>query len=161
MFARRRMIALAVLGGLVLVLATAAACGSSSSTSNPPSASASPATASAAALVKANWEAFFSGTTAAAKKISLLQNGQQFAKTIQAQAGSAIAKGSAAAVTDVKITSPSTATVTYSITLNGATALPNQTGQAFLEGGVWKVGAQSFSALLALEGQAPSASPTK
>lgn len=156
-----RIAALAALGALVLVLTTAAACGGKSGTNTPSPSASSSSTAVTAAQVKANWEEFFSGATAAARKISLLQNGQQFAKTIQAQAGSAIAKGTAAVVSDVKITSPTAATVTYSITLNGQTALPNQTGQAVLEGGVWKVGSQSFAALLALEGQTSSPSPSK
>jgi len=59
----------------------------------------------------------------------------------------------------VKVTSPTKATVSYSITLGGQTALPNQTGEAILEGGVWKVSSQSFAALLALEGQGSSPSP--
>jgi hypothetical protein len=112
------------------------------------------------AQIKADWEAFFAGTTSAARKISLLQNGSQFAKIIQAQAGSIIAKGTQAKVTAVKVLSPTTATVTYSILLNGVVALANQTGQATLQGGVWKVGAKSFSALLALEGQTASPAPS-
>ena len=85
--AARRVILAAALG---LALASAVtACSSSSSspsTSSAPSssapassASASAGDSSAAAQIKANWEASFSGTTSAAKKISLLQNGQEFA----------------------------------------------------------------------------------
>jgi hypothetical protein len=66
-------------------------------------------------------------------------------------------------VTTVKVTSPTTATVTYSIVEAGQVALPNQTGQAVLTNGVWKVSAPSFRALLKLEqgqaGASPSASP--
>ncbi len=62
------------------------------------------------------------------------------------------------------INSPTTATVNYSIVEGGQVALPNQTGQAVLQGGVWKVSAPSFQALLKLEqGQAsgsPSPSPS-
>ncbi len=95
--------------------------------------------------------------------MTLLQNAQQFATVIKAQASSAIAKATQAKVTAVKITSPTTATVTYSIVEGGQVALPNQQGQAVLEGGVWKVSAPSFQALLKLEqgqtGASPSASP--
>ena len=110
------------------------------------------------AQMKANWEAFFSGTTSAAKKISLLQNGQKFAAVIEAQAGSGLAKSASAKVTAVSVTSPTEATVTYDILLAGKPALTNQTGQAVYQDGTWKVGDASFCALLALEngGKAPS-----
>jgi hypothetical protein len=66
-------------------------------------------------------------------------------------------------VTTVKVTSPTTATVTYSIVEGGQVALPNQTGQAVFTNGVRKVSAPSFRALLKLEqgqaGASPLASP--
>jgi hypothetical protein len=151
----------AVRGGalvaLLLALATvAAACGSSSASTPSPSPSSS---ASTAATIKANWTKFFNGTTGATQKIALLQNGQQFASTIRAQAQSPLAQSTAATVASVSVTSATTATVKYSILLNKQVALANQSGQAVLQGGVWKVSAQSFQALLALEGAAsPSAS---
>jgi hypothetical protein len=147
------------IAALVIVVAlVVAACGSSSTTAK---STPSPSTSlSAAAQIKANWELFFAGTTSATRKIALLQNGQQFATTIQAQAGSAIAKGTEATVSAVKVVSPTTATVTYSILLNGQPALTNQTGQAVLVDGVWKVGAQSFTALLTLEGKMSSPAPS-
>jgi hypothetical protein len=145
------------------VLATvAAACGSSNaSTTSSPSPSPSSSTAIAAAI-KTDWEKFFAGATAADQKIALLENGRQFAKTIQAQAQSPLAQSTAAKVSSVSVTSATTATVKYSILLDKQVALADQTGQAVLQGGVWKVSAQSFQALLALEGAAPpspSASP--
>jgi hypothetical protein len=140
--------------------AVAAACGSSSA-STPSSPSASPSV-SATAAIKADWKKFFAGTTPAAQKIPLLENGQQFAQTIQAQAQSPLAQSTSAKVSSVKVTSTTTATVKYSILLGKQVALADQTGQAVLQNGVWKVSAQSFQALLALEGAAsssPSASP--
>ena len=155
-----RVVLAACLLALPVVLA---ACGSKSSaaTSTPtPSATAS---ASVASLITSDWQTFFDGATPATRKIALLQNGQQFATVITAQAASPLAKASQAQVTAVKVTSPTTATVTYSIVENGQVALPGQKGQAVLDGGVWKVSAPSFQALLKLEqGQAsssPSASP--
>jgi hypothetical protein len=147
---------LTILGLLLAMVVVLAACGGKA-TSTP-----SPSPPSAATQIKANWEAFFAGTTPAARKISLLQNGQQFATTIQAQAQSSLAKSTAAKVSSVNVTSATTATVKYSILLGKQVALADQTGQAALQGGVWKVSAQSFQALLALEGAAsssPSASP--
>ncbi len=155
----------AALAACLLVLPVAvAACGSKSSATTTPSPTVSASAASSAtAAITSDWEKFFAGTTAAAAKESLLQNAQQFATVIKAQASSAIAKATQAKVTAVKITSPTTATVTYSIVEGGQVALPDQKGQAVLEGGVWKVSAPSFQALLKLEqGQgstSPSASP--
>jgi hypothetical protein len=167
--------------GLALA-ATMAACssGSSSPASAEPSSAASASSASAApsapasspassssgaaasgnakAQITANWEAFFNGQTQAAKKISLLENGQKFATVIKAQAGSGLASSAGAKVTAVVVNSATKATVTYDITLSGATALGNQTGTAIYQDGVWKVGDVSFCQLLKLEnaGTAPS-----
>lgn len=151
---RANLPALAVLLSTLVVVA--AACGSSSTSSSSPSPSgskgSSTSSAAIAAQVKASWQTFFDGTTPAARKIALLQNGQQFAQIINAQAGLPIAKSTKAVVSAVNVTSASTATVKYSITLGGNTALADRTGQAVLENGVWKVGDSSFAALLALEG---------
>jgi len=147
----------------VLPLAVAA-CGSksSASTTPTPTPSASPS-ASVTALITSDWQTFFNGATPATRKIALLQNGQQFATVLTAQAASPLAKAGTAQVTAVKVTSPTTATVTYSIVENGQVALPDQKGQAVLDGGVWKVSAPSFQALLKLEqgmtSSSPSASP--
>jgi hypothetical protein len=172
-----RRIAVPALG--VALAATMAACssGSSSSASAEPSSAAPASSASSApasspassssgaaaggnakAQITANWEAFFNGSTSAAKKISLLQNGQKFAAVINAQAGSGLASSAGAKVTAVVVNSATKATVSYDITLSGATALPNQTGTAVYEDGTWKVGDVSFCQLLKLEnaGSSPS-----
>ena len=165
---------------LALVLALTVAACSSSSTSTSTSTSSAPATSApasssapsstaanspstggssaAVAQITAVWEAFFSGKTSAAKKISLLENGSKFASVIDAQAGSSIATGAAAKVTAVVVNSATSAPVSYDILLNGVTALPNQTGTAVFQGGSWKVGDVSFCQLLKLEnaGTAPS-----
>ena len=116
------------------------------------------ASGDAKAQITANWEAFFDGKTPAAKKISLLENGQKFASIINAQAGSGIATSAGAKVTSVVVDSSAQAAVKYDITLNGATALANQTGTAVYQDGMWKVGDVSFCQLLKLEngGTAPS-----
>ena len=162
--------------GLALA-ATMAACSSGSpATASPSSAAPSSSAASspaagstanarspaasgnATAQITTNWEAFFDGKTSAAKKISLLQNGQKFASVINAQAGSGIATSAGAKVTTVVVNSPAKATVKYNITLGGTTALANQTGTAVYQDGMWKVGDVSFCQLLKLEnaGTAPS-----
>ena len=149
----------AVAAGAMLLVVVVAACGKAvnANATTAPSPSAAP---SASAAVTADWQEFFSGATPAARKIALLQHGQQFAKTITAQASSPIAQGTQAKVTSVTVTSPTTANVTYSITMGGQTALPDQQGQAVLEGGVWKVSARSFQDLLKLEQGATGSMPS-
>ncbi|HTQ87926.1 MAG TPA: hypothetical protein VMK84_00380 [Streptosporangiaceae bacterium] len=138
----------------------------SSSVASSPASGSSPSAGSTAgaasgdakAQITSNWEAFFDGKTSAAKKISLLENGQKFASVINAQAGSGLAASAGAKVKAVAVNSPAQATVNYDITLSGATALPNQTGTAVYQDGMWKVGDVSFCQLLKIEngGTAPS-----
>ncbi len=152
LLARRIIVAPAL--GLALIAALAA-CATSSTVSAPPSTHPAP---SATAVITANWEAFFSGKTSAATKITLLQNGQTYAAVIQAQVSSAMAKSASAKVTKVTVTSPTQAKVTYNVLLGTTPALTNQSGVAVYQNGTWKVGDASFCALLALEngGKAPS-----
>jgi len=152
-----RRIFLAPVAGLALAL-TIAGCSSSSSsspgTSKPsatPSSSSTISSSAAANEIKANWEAFFSGSTSATKKISLLQNGQALASVVKGQAKSSLATGASAKVSSVTVTSPTKATVKYTVYLNGSPALPNATGVAIYQDGTWKVGLASFCGLLKLE----------
>jgi hypothetical protein len=151
---------MASMGLLLVLLLLAAGCGSKSSPSSSPTPTASPTPATAEAQIKANWEKFFAAATPAADRVALLQNGQQFASVIEAQAKSPLAQGSSAKVTAVTVVSATKAKVTYSILLAGVVALADQKGEAVLDGGVWKVSAKSFAALLALEGQSGTSSPS-
>lgn len=159
---------------LMLALAvTAVACSSGSSSStpapttptSPPASTASASTSAATAapsssststdattVIKANWEAFFNAKTPAAQKIALLQNGASYAAAINAQSSSPLSSSAGARVTAVVLDSSTAATVSYDITENGASALPNQTGTAVLQDGTWKVSDASFCQLLKLEG---------
>lgn len=114
---------------------------------------------SATAQITANWTTFFSGQTSAAKKITLLQNGSQFAQIVDGQASSPMAKSVTAKVSKVSDVTATTAAVRYSISLGGSVALAGQAGQAVFEGGVWKVSDASFCVLLGLEGVASPACP--
>ena len=176
LLARRITLAPALALALALAVAACSSSPSSSATTSPSSAPAasstasSPAASSAApsspsaaggnakAQITTNWEAFFNGQTSGAKKLQLLQNGSKFAAVINAQAGSGLASSAGAKVTAVVLNSATSATVSYDITLSGATALANQTGTAVYEDGIWKVGDVSFCQLLKLEnsGTAPS-----
>lgn|SRR5487761_1213302 len=131
--------------------ATSAAPSSAAPSSAAPSSAAPESTSGSAATaaITANWEAFFSGKTSAATKISLLQNGQSFGSIINAQSGSSLSNSASATVTSVTISGTS-ATVKYNIGVSGA-SLTNQTGTAVYENGQWKVGDVSFCGLLTLE----------
>jgi hypothetical protein len=158
MMKRKWFIAVAVALVVVALGVTVAACGSSSKSSTASPTPSPTASQSAETQIKANWEKFFAGTTPAAQKISLLQNGDQFASVIKAQAGLPMSQATQAKVTAVKMLSATKARVTYSILMNGQVALANQTGEAVLQNGTWKVGAASFQALLALEQQSQGTS---
>ncbi|HEY2443093.1 MAG TPA: hypothetical protein VGI31_08170 [Streptosporangiaceae bacterium] len=132
-------------------------CGSSSPSSPGTSsgkgsgASSSSGNSSAESAIKANWVEFFAASTPVAKRVQLLQNGQEFAALITAQAKSPLASSASAKVSGVTGVTSSQATVKYSILAAGQTALPNQTGVAVFQGGTWKVGDASFCGLLRLE----------
>jgi len=145
------------LAGLFLLAPVAALamadCGSSRPSPAPSSTPATPSTstASAAAQVKADWEKFFNAKTPATERVTLLQNGPEFASVIHAQAGSSLASAATAKVTKVQVTGPGQAKVTYTILISGQPALRSQTGTAVRQDGTWKVGAASFCGLLTLE----------
>jgi hypothetical protein len=122
--------------------------------STPPSGS----TSAAAAQIKTNWETFFNPKTPVTERVNLLQNGATFASIIQAQAGSPLASSATSSVSAVTVESSTQAKVTYSILVAGTPALKNQPGVSVYQNGTWKVGDQSFCALLTLEnsGKAPS-----
>ena len=130
--------------------------GSSSQGSKPTS-----ATAAAEAQIKHNWIAFFDPSTPPAITVSLLQNGTKFAAAINAQAKSPFAKESSATVSAVKLTGPSTATVTYTLKIAGqpVPGLDNATGSAVKTGSTWQVAAVTFCHLLKLQGPVPAACP--
>ena len=135
------------------------AASSAAPSSAAPSASSGGGSSAAASQIKANWVAFFNPKTPVAKRVSLLQNGSTFASIIKAQASSALASSATSSVNAVTVESATQAKVTYSILVGGSPALKNQPGVAVKQGGVWKVGDQSFCALLTLEnnGKAPTA----
>ena len=136
------------------------------STSAAPAASAAPSptggTTAAVTQIKTNWETFFNPKTPVAQRVSLLQNGQAFEPIIAAQASSPLASSATSTVSAVTIESAAQAKVVYSILVSGTPALKNQPGVSVYQNGIWKVGLQSFCALLTLEnsGKAPAACPS-
>lgn len=106
--------------------------------------------------VRRAWSEFFSGSTPAAEKIAVLQDGARFSKIIDGQASSPLAKSASAVVSAVSVHGAQ-ATVSYTVDFDGEPALTGQTGLAVLQAGTWKVGDASFCALLGLERQHPAA----
>ena len=126
----------------------------SSSTSSSPSASASgpadPATATT--QIKQNWQSFFDPKTAIADKEKYLQNGAVLAPLLQAFAADPRVGQVSAAVSNVAFTSPTAATVTYALSLQGTVVEPNATGKAVFQDGTWKVADSTLCGLVALTG---------
>jgi hypothetical protein len=109
------------------------------------------------AQITTNWEKFFNSSTPNSERVTLLQNGSAFAGVISGLAS--LVSNLGAKVTNVTLTSATTATVKYDLTSGGSPLLPNQTGTAVLQNGVWKVGDASLCGLIKLVpgGTVPSA----
>jgi hypothetical protein len=168
MNSRRQITRVAGVCALVALAATAAACGGSSpsSSSSTPATSATSATsapatspaatstgsapAGAIAAITTNWETFFNIKTSSAKRVTLLQDGSQFASIIKAQQNSPLATGLTAKVKSISDVTSSQATVKYDLVVGGS-KVP-MTGNAVYEDGTWKVGVATFCGLLTLEG---------
>jgi hypothetical protein len=136
-----------------------AACGGSSSGGGATTTPTTPATApadqaAATADVTTTWETFFHTGTAPQAAAQLLENGDQLAAAIKAaakiQRQQKITED--AKVLNVAFTSPTAATVTYNLLSHGKTLLPNATGQAVLQVGLWKVSESTFCKLVLLGG---------
>jgi hypothetical protein len=130
---------------------------SSAPVSSAPASSSSSGNSAAVAQITANWEKFFSSSTPNSERVTLLQNGSAFAGAITGLAS--LVSNLGAKVTNVTLTSATTATVTYDLTSGGSSLLNNQTGTAVLQNGVWKVGDASLCGLIKLVpgGAVPSA----
>lgn len=107
------------------------------------------------ATIAANWARFFLPATSMADRIALLENGATLQQALEQRAKDPLQQQASATVKAVELTAPDRATVTYDVLLNGSLALPDAQGIAVLQGGVWKVGAESFCALISLGATGP------
>jgi hypothetical protein len=141
---------------------TVAACSAGGSAAIPPAhpshsraaPPAQPASGPAAvAAITADWETFFNGAIPIPRRLTLLQNGQQFAAAVRAQAktslGSLLLEVSAK-VSSVRLHPPGSASVTYTILLSGRPLEKNLQGAAVYTGGSWKVAVTTFCDLVRL-----------
>jgi hypothetical protein len=123
------------------------------------SSSSSAAPAAAMSEIRQNRAAFFNGKTTPQKKIELLQNGTKCAPVIKKQSKSRLARSTKAKVSNVALTGPQRATVTYSVLIGGKPAVTHQTGHAIRTAGAGKVTDASFCQLLGLQGRTPPMCP--
>jgi len=114
--------------------------------------------ATAAAAIKQDWVTFFNPKTSVAAKEAILENGSKYEALLKSQASNPTAATASASVQSVKITSPTGATVDYTILVSGSPVLKGQKGIAVYQDGTWKVSKISFCGLAALEngGKAPA-----
>ena len=114
--------------------------------------------AAAAAAIKQDWVTFFNPKTSVAAKEAILENGSKYEALLKSQASNPTAATASASVQSVKITSPTGATIDYTILVSGSPVLKGQKGTAVYQDGTWKVSKTSFCGLAALEngGKAPA-----
>jgi hypothetical protein len=134
---------LAIVLALVLALA---ACGGSSKDK----------TSDDQAQIKSAYEKFFSGKTSVSDRVALLQNGSRFKGLVTSFASNPLAKNVSAKVSSVTLQGTNKAKVVYVVSFAG-TSLPQQTGSAVRQNGMWKLGDASLCKLVALGGSTPSA----
>jgi hypothetical protein len=139
------------LGALTLAL-TLAGCGGKDSGQPAPTPTAPVATGSVTEQVTSLFQRFFDGTLPAETKIGILQKGEQFSEVLKAQAAGPLAKSSGVKVIKVTQSTNKSAAVMFTVLLDGKPALENQAGGAVLDNGVWKVSANTYCALLTLQG---------
>jgi hypothetical protein len=106
---------------------------------------------SAESVIAAHWMAFFNPKTSVARRISLLQDGEQFAAVIRAQASSSLAAHASAKVTSVTLVSATQAKVVYALLEDGRPVWASRFGVAVYQDGTWKVGVAAFCSLLAMK----------
>lgn len=104
--------------------------------------------------VKENWEKFFDPKTSTKDKQAVLENGDEMGPVMQVFSGDQRGGQVKAQVTKVEFTKPTEATVTYTLLLNGATALPDASGTSVEQDGTWKVSVTTLCALVQLSGNA-------
>ncbi|MEE3849507.1 hypothetical protein VZC37_04145 [Gordonia sp. LSe1-13] len=97
---------------------------------------------------------FFNGKTPPAERVALIENGQAFEPILQGMTQDPQATQTEVAVTGVTVTEEGMADVNYDLLMQGNPVMPGQTGQAVEEDGTWKVSADTFCALLAVQGGA-------
>jgi hypothetical protein len=154
-----RRLLFAALGGLLVLGACGGSSKSSSNSSSSSSSNAAPATTLDAqqtkdAITKVYTDFFNGANPDLNAKLQLLDDPQKYTNVYMKFANDPTTgpelKGASAQVTNVQVNPDGTATVTYTLNLNGTPTLMNQMGTAVLKNGVWKVSGTTFCDLAAL-----------
>ncbi|MGV9744305.1 hypothetical protein ACWDTG_05245 [Rhodococcus zopfii] len=111
--------------------------------------SADPATTEA---VTSAYVTFFNGATPPAERAALVENGDVFLPTLEGMTANPQAMATTATVEGVTLADPDNADVKWTLLMNGAPVLPDQSGNAVRQDGQWKVSATTFCTLLAIQG---------
>ena len=98
------------------------------------------------------WVAFFDGSTPPETRAGLVENGDDFLPALQGMAADPQATATTATVEGVTSAGDDAAMVSWTLLMNGEPVLPDQSGEALLEDGQWKVSAVTFCTLLAIQG---------
>lgn len=106
--------------------------------------------------ITTNWQKFFAGSTSLQDRERLLQNGNQFAQTMQAEFSQISSQSPSATVNSISFINSSSANVYYTVSLSGQTVLSNQKGGALLVNNTWVVSDATLCQLLSLGGSKPS-----
>jgi hypothetical protein len=120
------------------------------------SAAGTPADPATKAKISHAFTVFFNTDTPLGPSMAVLQHGTKFRQALIKESNSAAAQGITAQVSDVLMQGARVALVTFTLKSGTSDLLPNTHGYAVQEDGKWKVAAQTFCALLGLEGTAPA-----
>ncbi|WP_307531784.1 hypothetical protein [Streptomyces umbrinus] len=125
-----------------------------SATEPSPSASAPDDPAAAEKEIKENWRKFFDPDVPLKDKQAVLENGDNMAQVLESFSGDERGGQVEATVDQVEFTAPTAANVTYTLTLKGATVMPNAAGTAVEQDDTWKVSVKTLCGLVGLSGNA-------
>ncbi|MDW8806783.1 hypothetical protein P1P68_18845 [Streptomyces scabiei] len=104
--------------------------------------------------IEKNWKTFFDPSTSTKEKQAVLENGDEMGPVLAAFSGDKRGGQVEAEVKKVTFTSATGADVTYTLLLEGATALPDAAGTAVEQDGTWKLSVKTLCGLVALSGNA-------
>lgn len=151
---------LTIIGGAIIVIVVIImliVIHNKKSTNNTPPALTASQKATDKQAIENNWKNFFAASTPLKTRESLLQNGSSFTQPIQEEFTELSSQASSAVISNVDVENSSSATVSYTIDLNGQPVLKDQTGKAVFVDSAWKVSDSTLCGLLSMGGSHPTA----
>jgi hypothetical protein len=150
---------------VAILMAACGSSGSKSATSSPITSASAPSTASSSAAASGTpadpvtkaavtraYTKFFNFRTPVAENVARLQHGDALKSAVLADAKVGRTQQITSSVASVTVMSSDVAKVVWTLNTAGNPVLPNTSGYAVREDGVWKVAAQTFCALAAMGG---------